>query len=251
MEKSPAAIVGYQMRYEAFKALFQNLSCEAQINFGIYLHENISCVVLDNHGYIMWSSNGTNIGRLILHHSKNLTQKLENDEIFKPVNVFDYQGICLPKVTALTCPSSGDENCRVTAHNDTIGYQKRAIKKTVPTPCDKEMRMYIYKYKNYFQKYDALCPYIIQNIPKTNLAILAYDSNCEVVNLREELKTTYPDEKKYGETENLHLPCFIETNNNYYKRPYIKCITADEKERTINQNKRYCGGNGKYVKDEL
>ncbi|KAI4463039.1 voltage-dependent calcium channel subunit alpha-2/delta-related [Holotrichia oblita] len=251
IEKSPAAVVGYKMHYSAFKDLFESLNCETRLYFGIYHNENISCVVLDNHGYIMWSNDGTNIGRLILHHSKNLTQKLEDDQILEAVKVFDYQGICLPNATPQSCPSSGAENCRRTTHNDTIEYQKHAIQKTVPTPCDKEMRMYRYKYKNLFQTDDVTCRYIIQHIPRTNLALLVYDTDCDVDNLKEELKVSYPREKKYGETGKLHLPCFIETNNNYFKRPYIKCITANEQEKEFNRNRLYCGDNTKHIRGEL
>ncbi|KAK9744952.1 Cache domain [Popillia japonica] len=258
-EKSPAAVVGYQMQYSAFKALFDLYNCEARFYFGKYENKNISCVVIDNHGYIMWSNDGKNVGRLILHHSKNLTQKLEDDHILEAVKVFDYQGICLPHVAPRSCSVTNscskkedeETECRRPTHNDTIEYEKRAIQKTVPTPCDKEMRMYRYKYRNYYQTEDDTCHYIIQNIPKINLAILVYDTDCYVDKLKEELTVSYPTEKQYGETGKLHLPCFIETNNNYYKRKYIKCITANEEEKTFNRNRRYCGDNTKHIRGEL
>lgn len=110
----------------------------------------------------MWSNDGKNVGRLILHHSKNLTQKLEDDHILEAVKVFDYQGICLPHVAPRSCSVTNscskkedeETECRRPTHNDTIEYEKRAIQKTVPTPCDKEMRMYRYKYRNYYQTED-------------------------------------------------------------------------------------------------
>lgn len=133
------------------------------------------------------------------------------------------------------------------------------------------MRMYRYNYKNFFQTgalwYNIIIynlhtifsfnnitrfsPYIVQNIPNTNLVLLVYEKSCYVENLRPELDVTYPKEKKYGETGKLHLPCFIESNNDYFKRPYIKCITADEEEKTINENIRYCGGQQKHIREEL
>lgn len=124
-EKSPIAVIGYQMRYSALKTLFEsidvsriqfyetlsnyflfNFQCENTILVYMQGHENVTCIIIDNHGYIFFSENMTDIGQLILDYNKNLTQHLEDDGIFNAFKVFDYQGICFPPAFTKSCPAS-------------------------------------------------------------------------------------------------------------------------------------------------
>nr|XP_022903680.1 voltage-dependent calcium channel subunit alpha-2/delta-3-like isoform X2 [Onthophagus taurus] len=257
--KVPVAVVGYEIMYQGWKDLYENLRC-GDYQTDLPNHPNWTCLVLDNHGYALYSPNDSSVGLLILDINKNLTHRLEEDGVFESVTVFDYQGICFPRLnSSKLCPPSGyKKNCRQTKHPRTLKFESLIIPKTIPTPCDKEIRLYRYKDKDY-QHFptrseiieNCSCPYVSRNIKNTNLVLIFYSTNCCEPRIRMELNETYPQEvlyKLYGNVTNIALPCYIQHYNNFNKRAYINSVQIHSEEYRSNLD---CGQTHKQAKDEL
>ncbi|XP_066154542.1 voltage-dependent calcium channel subunit alpha-2/delta-3-like isoform X2 [Euwallacea fornicatus] len=128
-------------------------------------------------------------------------------------------------------------------------FETLKVKKTVPTPCDREMWLFTLKkgfrssfYNNDSIKFNCNWSYVVKEIPNTNLIFLAI-SNCPMTTSH-----TYPHTPEpmkinyYSQNVKVSLPCYIATMNNYTREPYMKCYKRDEREDKLNQmDKNFCG----------
>lgn len=54
----------------------------------------MDCFVLDNHGFIILSSNPNDTGKFLGETSGHLMQRLISENIYEEVNITDYQAVC-------------------------------------------------------------------------------------------------------------------------------------------------------------
>ncbi|KAH1021955.1 hypothetical protein HUJ04_011437, partial [Dendroctonus ponderosae] len=121
-------------------------------------------------------------------------------------------------------------------------FETLQVRKTVPTPCDREMWLFTLKdqfepspYYNVSTKFSCNWPYVVQKIPNSNLVFLAIFAKCSMTtsnsyNLTPEpTKITY-----YSQQAKVSLPCYIATMNNYTRKPYMKCYKRDKREDKLN-----------------
>ncbi|XP_059146243.1 voltage-dependent calcium channel subunit alpha-2/delta-3-like [Physella acuta] len=98
----PAAVVAFTMQYSAFYDIFEQqvFSCTNNCQYTCKDTENFLCYLVDHNGYILISSehdrNGT--GMFLGQHNGRLMRALLNDNIFKVIQITDYQSTCEIKV---------------------------------------------------------------------------------------------------------------------------------------------------------
>ncbi|XP_059352267.1 voltage-dependent calcium channel subunit alpha-2/delta-3-like isoform X7 [Daphnia carinata] len=95
--KAPAAVVGLQYRNSAFRETFFNITsgctggvqCRRTCSSG-----DLSCYVVDNHGYIVISKEERDTGRFFGEIDWLVMDSLIHYGVFKRVRIYDYQAVC-------------------------------------------------------------------------------------------------------------------------------------------------------------
>ncbi|CAH1988428.1 unnamed protein product [Acanthoscelides obtectus] len=143
---------------------------------------------------------------------------------------------------------SGEENFVYQSINeDMIAFNKQAIIKTLPTPCDQERWLFnlnksvkfpLSRYIDPKIKFECDWPYVVDRIPNSNLIFLATNDHGPCKGRPAPTYLVDPKEIVY----NTSLPCYIATMNNFTRRMYMDCFNRDKQEDALNQNDRkYCG----------
>lgn len=100
-KKAPAAVVGLQIKHSVFEEKFLNISskCENQKPC-LYTcgNEALDCFLLDNNGFVIVSSNRTQVGRFFGEIDDTLFISMVKYNVYKRVRIYDYQAICKDKV---------------------------------------------------------------------------------------------------------------------------------------------------------
>ncbi|XP_046457590.1 voltage-dependent calcium channel subunit alpha-2/delta-3-like isoform X4 [Daphnia pulex] len=95
--KAPAAVVGLQYKNSAFRETFFNITsgctggvqCRRTCSSG-----DLSCYVVDNHGYIVISKEERDTGRFFGEIDWLVMDSLIHYGVFKRVRIYDYQAVC-------------------------------------------------------------------------------------------------------------------------------------------------------------
>ncbi|XP_025833604.1 voltage-dependent calcium channel subunit alpha-2/delta-3-like [Agrilus planipennis] len=278
-KQAPISVVGYQFYHSAFYDLFVEITkmCEGHRCKVTCGSEELNCFVLDNNAYIVVSDDLEDAGNFFGDVRPDIMHELVTDGIFKKTQIFDYQAICyIDKKKATEPPSSGTrfgkffdnlgaiinwfmttivyfakiilgkKKMYQSVKSYTLGYNRLQLNKTVPTPCDHQLWLFTLNRTSYtdtepdiFLNKECKWPYMAQPIPKSNLILLVVNGLCPKNTTQAYQYTPDPIEIPY----NISHPCFIATRNNFYKRPYIKCINRNEKEFKLNSldPEKYCG----------
>lgn len=100
-KKAPAAVVGLQIKHSVFEEKFLNISskCENQKPC-LYTcgNEALDCFLLDNNGFVIVSSNRTQVGKFFGEIDDTLFLSMVKYNVYKRVRIYDYQAICKDKV---------------------------------------------------------------------------------------------------------------------------------------------------------
>lgn len=82
---------------------------------------------------------------------------------------------------------------------------------------------------NNFERYNHFCyrPYVVDKIPNTNLLFLATNDFGPCKDRSKDVYSTDPREIIYK--DNISLPCYIATMNNYTRRMYMDCYKRNKK----------------------
>ncbi|XP_077546416.1 voltage-dependent calcium channel subunit alpha-2/delta-3-like isoform X2 [Haemaphysalis longicornis] len=100
-KKAPAAVVGLQIKHSVFEEKFLNISskCENQKPC-LYTcgNEALDCFLLDNNGFVIVSSNRTQVGKFFGEIDDTLFISMVKYNVYKRVRIYDYQAICKDKV---------------------------------------------------------------------------------------------------------------------------------------------------------
>ncbi|XP_017784355.1 PREDICTED: voltage-dependent calcium channel subunit alpha-2/delta-3-like [Nicrophorus vespilloides] len=253
-KKAPVAAVGLQILHKTLNNLMNSLQCNSKFCKMRCGDDNWRCYVLDNDGYVVLDNDTNNVGKLIADVDSILTDYLVRDGVYKDVTVFDYQGTCYPNYYSIEefyGPTAEDIRkdikCRTPIKCKTIEYLRRQLQKTIPTPCDIELKLYNSLWKDHSRltptksRLECSCAYIAQHIRGTNLMMVVVNGTCCPYESHFKNVNEFPREIQY----NLTLPCYIATMNNFTKRHYTKCIIKNKHEYTLNQrNHSNCGYEG-------
>ncbi|KAJ8937035.1 hypothetical protein NQ318_010787 [Aromia moschata] len=264
--KTPVAVVGLQFNHRAMYRLYNvttkqcvdqegkacNYTCES---------DYLNCFILDNNAYVVLSDDVEFIGRYMGDIRPDIMARLTDESVYTRKRMFDYQAICQK-----TPPeSAGRIRMRIRHHRPSVdnmelddepgtytvelenevyqstkdeflAFEKLAINKTFPTPCDHDMWLYNFnESKNFpyapFSKVKSK-PYVVDRIPNTNLLFLAINGDKPCTKSDAGHKAPEPREILYRTSphRNVSLPCYIAINNNYTRRMYMGCFNRDEKE---------------------
>uniref|UniRef100_A0A6B0VET1 Putative voltage-dependent calcium channel subunit alpha-2/delta-4-like isoform x3 n=1 Tax=Ixodes ricinus TaxID=34613 RepID=A0A6B0VET1_IXORI len=100
-KKAPAAVVGLQIKHSVFEEKFLNISskCENQKPC-LYTcgNEALDCFLLDNNGFVIVSSNRTQVGKFFGEVDNTLFISMVKYNVYKRVRIYDYQAICKDKI---------------------------------------------------------------------------------------------------------------------------------------------------------
>ncbi|KAF2904367.1 hypothetical protein ILUMI_01825 [Ignelater luminosus] len=269
--KAPAAVVGFQFDHSVLNSMLVDLARPCY-------SADLSCFILDNNAYILVSKQDANVGRFFGSVRPKTMHLLVEDGIYHKTRIFDYQSICYkdppqPKsrspaykvspfytnifgiiswiFTSIMCFIRSALGAGVIKDNPclraiTHEYVKRAVEKSLPTPCDREFWLYTLKQRSFVGRNtekrnaaaDCLWNYIIQPVPLSNLVLLVVNEKC-LDSMAGYNFVSEPVELLYN---NLSMPCYIATKNNYTRRRYIACINKHENESRLNpMSKKYCG----------
>nr|CAI5865406.1 unnamed protein product [Callosobruchus analis] len=142
----------------------------------------------------------------------------------------------------------GEENFVYQSINeDMIAFNKQAIIKTLPTPCDQERWLFnlnksvifpLSRYTDPKIKFECDWPYVVDRIPNSNLIFLATNDFGPCKGRPAPTYLVDPKEIIY----NTSLPCYIATMNNFTRRMYMGCFNRNRQEDALNQkDRKYCG----------
>ncbi|XP_031340092.1 voltage-dependent calcium channel subunit alpha-2/delta-3-like isoform X2 [Photinus pyralis] len=274
-KKAAAAVVGFQFNHVVLESIFKKTtsdcgdrSCPHRCD-----SDELSCFVLDNNAYIIVSDEGYT-GAFFGKVRPDIMKHLVENGLYRRVRFLDYQDICYldPPSPKSKSPASRitlflaniygilkgflcvlfywvqgflgavvkDDPC---TRAITSQYEKRAINKSLPTPCDRQRWLFSLERDTYTNTNDniftipnCLWPYIVYPIPSSNLILLVVNRPCEV-DIQDYPYTPDPVELKY----NLSMPCYIATKNNYTRRQYITCINNHKREYSLNLDHQFCG----------
>ncbi|KAK4887644.1 hypothetical protein RN001_003915 [Aquatica leii] len=274
--KSPVAVVGFQLNHYLLESIFKKTTSECGDKTCQHTcdSDELSCFVLDNNGYVVVSDEGYT-GKFFGNVRRDIMKHLVENGLYRRTRFIDYQDICYlnpPSPTSKSPASKAnlfvdnlfkiikwfttlffyvihsvfgatvkEDPCTRAVTNE---YEKRAIQKTLPTPCDRQRWLYSLERDTYtatndnmFTTPNCLWPYIVHPIPGSNLVLLVVNKPCAMDVHVDYPYTPDPVELKY----NLSMPCYIATKNNYTRRPYIKCINSHKRENSLNLDHHYCG----------
>jgi len=91
-QKAPAAVAGMQIDYEKFREMFEN---NTKKNCG--KDGNLACYVIDNNGFVIISDDAVHTGKFFGEVDGTILDSLIQHKIFKTIQVYDYQAICLER----------------------------------------------------------------------------------------------------------------------------------------------------------
>ncbi|KAJ8913962.1 hypothetical protein NQ315_015200 [Exocentrus adspersus] len=231
--KTPVAVVGLQFNHRAMYELY-NITTKKCIDLDGkkcgYTCESdfLNCFILDNNAYVVLSDEPEFIGRYMGDIRPYIMSLLTEEHVYFHKRMYDYQAIC-QKLPPENDPSEDQPKVYKGNKGDTEAFEKLAINKTFPTPCDHEMWLY-----NLNE---------IDRIPNTNLLFLAIngDGSCSRSDI--DHKSPEPLEILYDtrDTTKNDLPCYIATMNNYTRRMYMGCYNKNKKEDKLIGDRHYCG----------
>ncbi|XP_060531508.1 voltage-dependent calcium channel subunit alpha-2/delta-3-like [Cylas formicarius] len=243
--------------------------------------EFLECFILDNNAYIVLSDEIEYTGRFLGDIKPGIMNYLVQEKVYEATRMFDYQAICQlepPEAPAPDkCNKPKSNSVKITSlfqllinnvvhllswllstvlfliksvtcatdeviKAETKAFETLMIKKTFPTPCDRQMWLYTLKdnfrptfFDNDTAKFSCNWPYVARKIPNTNLLFLAINGKCGTENSF--TNTPEPTPIIY----NVSLPCYIATMNNYTRKPYMNCYKKHEGEAMLNKKTYYCG----------
>ncbi|VVC36695.1 Hypothetical protein CINCED_3A011455 [Cinara cedri] len=102
-KKAAAAVVGYQFRHKALQELFLNITSQCYEEAGCNivndtcLNTDLHCYILDNNGYIIASENSKETGRFFGRVKGSIMNMMVEQNIYKKITIFDYQGVCFQR----------------------------------------------------------------------------------------------------------------------------------------------------------
>ncbi|KAF5300024.1 hypothetical protein FQR65_LT09281 [Abscondita terminalis] len=270
VRKSPIAVVGFQMNHYLLESIFKKTTSECGDKTCQHTcdSDELSCFVLDNNAYVVVSDEGYT-GKFFGKVRPDIMKHLVEKGLYRRTRFIDYQDICYldPPSPKLQSPASKanlvqivmfvvynflkianwiiswlfyavqgvfgavvkDDPCKKAITSE---YVKRAIHKTLPTPCDRQRWLYTLERDTYsgtndnmFTTPNCLWPYIVHPIPGSNLVLLVINKPCA---MDVHVDYAYPPDPVVL-TYNLSMPCYIATKNNYTRRQYIKCINSHKR----------------------
>ncbi|XP_071491299.1 voltage-dependent calcium channel subunit alpha-2/delta-3-like isoform X1 [Diadema antillarum] len=227
-----AAAAGYQMLGSALRSLFFNITssvpdCDPECTPSCF-NDSVECFLVDNHGYIVVSTDMTRAGTHFAAHEENLRlfNKLVDRDIFEVVHVTDYQGMCRREIIGSAAPSLRNslENFLSILHwfakqvivflsqISIYDWLSAAVAQTderyTYEPCDQEYTFYVANRSNLPEKglagkfltncTDCFKPYSVQSVPHSNLMLIIQERDCECFS--DQSVQLEPDEIEYNET---------------------------------------------------
>jgi len=108
--KAPAAVVGVQMDYHKLDNIFMDAANFQTLSGDIMScrNETIGCYVVDNSGFIIISPDRNDAGKFFGEVEGAIMKNLVNNQVFKKVKIFDYQGVCMEEEEIIHEESSAD-----------------------------------------------------------------------------------------------------------------------------------------------
>lgn len=100
-KKAPAAVVGLQIKHSVFEEKFLNISskCENQKPCTYTCgNEALDCFLLDNNGFVIVSSNRSQVGKFFGEIDNTLFISMVRYNVYKRVRIYDYQAMCKDKI---------------------------------------------------------------------------------------------------------------------------------------------------------
>ncbi|RWS22054.1 voltage-dependent calcium channel subunit alpha-2/delta-3-like protein, partial [Leptotrombidium deliense] len=97
-KKAPAAVTGVLFNHAKFADYFFSLTkmcSKAECNGQNCTKGAINCYLLDNNAFVVVSQAETETGKFIGEIDSNLLKSLVEKNVFKEIEIFDYQGICM------------------------------------------------------------------------------------------------------------------------------------------------------------
>ncbi|XP_065354031.1 voltage-dependent calcium channel subunit alpha-2/delta-4 isoform X3 [Cloeon dipterum] len=94
--RAPVAVVGFQFLQSALFNRFQNITskCAVPNCKRTCASQNVSCYLLDNHGYVIISDNLQESGHFFGEIQGYVMQKMIDEGIYQRIRIFDYQAVC-------------------------------------------------------------------------------------------------------------------------------------------------------------
>jgi len=91
-QKAPAAVAGMQIDYETFRNRFFNKTkgmCGTD--------SDLACYVIDNNGFVVIANEAVHTGKFFGEVDGSILESLIQHQIYKKIEVYDYQAICLER----------------------------------------------------------------------------------------------------------------------------------------------------------
>ena len=91
-QKAPAAVAGMQIDYETFRNRFFNKTkgmCGTD--------SDLACYVIDNNGFVVIANEAVHTGKFFGEVDGTVLESLIQHQIYKKIEVYDYQAICLER----------------------------------------------------------------------------------------------------------------------------------------------------------
>lgn len=89
-QKAAAAVAGMQIDYEKFRQMFFNETKRSCGKDG-----DLACYVIDNNGFVLISDDPVHTGKFFGEVDGTILDSLIQHQIFKTIQIYDYQAICL------------------------------------------------------------------------------------------------------------------------------------------------------------
>ncbi|XP_040571672.1 voltage-dependent calcium channel subunit alpha-2/delta-3 isoform X36 [Lepeophtheirus salmonis] len=100
--KAPVAVAGMQIDYATFRQMFFNETKKCVQTRGSQepctrtcASDNLECYVVDNNGFVMISEDPIHTGKFFGEVDGTIMESLIQHNIYKEIEIFDYQAICL------------------------------------------------------------------------------------------------------------------------------------------------------------
>ncbi|CAG9766981.1 unnamed protein product [Ceutorhynchus assimilis] len=286
--KIPVAVVGLEFNHQAMYKLYNSITTKSRGRKGdkkiTCESDYLNCFILDNNAYIILSDEIEYTGRFIGDIRPDIMYYLVKEKVFESTRMFDYQATCqfsppeAPDPEDMSCIKKKNSSTKIknlfavilqnllqifewalsyvyaaneqVLKEETENFKRLAVKKTVPTPCDREFWLFTLQdgfrssfYNNDTTKFYCNWPYVVKKIPNSNLIFLAIFAKCSMTTSNSYPHTPEPTQIIYwSKNVTVSLPCYIATMNNYTREPYMKCYKRDEREDKLNtMDKQYCG----------
>ena len=91
-QKAPAAVAGMQIDYDRFRQEFFNRTKNM-----CGQNTDLACYVIDNNGFVVISDDAVHTGKFFGEVDGSILDSLIQHQIYKKIEIYDYQAICLER----------------------------------------------------------------------------------------------------------------------------------------------------------